>query len=147
MQLTAMHPQPKKLPEGANFVPEVLRQKLTDFDENSDKTAVTWKVGRVRTKGKNMHMYAPVLGIALIGRLQSIYHDQNFEPSLFASSFNAKTESYVCVIPAFLAEVVFWMGPLTLRTEDDNEICLAEPRANELTQKARGQGSILFAYV
>ena len=41
MQLTAMHPQPKELPEGANFVPEVLRQKLTDFDENSDRVGCT----------------------------------------------------------------------------------------------------------
>ena len=126
--------------------PTVLRQLLNEFDENSEKVAITWKISKVALKGKNMHSYAAVLGVALIGRLQSTYHDQTFEPSLFTSSFNAKIEKYVCVIPAFLAEVAYWMGPIILRTENDNEIYLTDPCANELNQKKREGGSIIFGF-
>ena len=137
---------PDQLPEGCNFNPAVLRQLLDGFDENSEKAAISWTINKVELKGKNMHSYASTLGIALIGRLQSIYTDQTFDPSLFSSSFNPKFEKYVCVVPSFLAEVIFWMGPLVLRTEDDNVIHLIDPGANELSQKKREGNSILFGF-
>ena len=137
---------PDQLPEGCNFNPAELRQLLNGFDENSEKAAISWKIDKVMHKGKNMHSYASTLGIALIGRLQSIYTDQTFDPSLFSSSFNPKLEKYICVVPGFLAEVIFWMGPLVLRTEDDNVICLIDPGANELSQKKREGNSILFGF-
>ena len=150
MQLqNAVQPQnaaPDQLPEGCNFNPAVLRQLLDGFDENSEKAAISWTINKVELKGKNMHSYASTLGVALIGRLQSIYHDQTFDPSLFSSSFNPKFEKYVCVVPSFLAEVIFWMGPLVLRTEDDNVIHLIDPGANELSQKKREGNSILFGF-
>ena len=137
---------PDQLPEGCNFNPAVLRQLLDGFDENSEKAAISWTINKVELKGKNMHSYASTLGVALIGRLQSIYTDQTFDPSLFSSSFNPKFEKYVCVVPSFLAEVIFWMGPLVLRTEDDNVIHLIDPGANELSQKKREGNSILFGF-
>ena len=136
----------KHAAEGSNFDPAVLRQLLNEFDENSEKVAITWKIGKVALKGKNLQWYAPMLGVALIGRIQSTYSDQTFEPSLFSSSFNPKIEKYICVVPGFLAEVIFWMGPLVLRTEDDNVIHLIDPGANELSQKKREGNSILFGF-
>ena len=38
------------------------------------------------------------------------------------------------------------MGPLVLRTEDDNVIHLIDPGANELSQKKREGNSILFGF-
>ena len=142
----AQNAAPDQLPEGCNFNPAVLRQLLDGFDENSEKAAISWTINKVELKGKNMHSYASTLGVALIGRLQSIYTDQTFDPSLFSSSFNPKFEKYVCVVPSFLAEVIFWMGPLVLRTEDDNVIHLIDPGANELSQKKREGNSILFGF-
>ena len=52
--------------EGSNFDRAVLRQLLNKFDENSEKVAITWKIGKVALKGKNLQWYAPMLGVALI---------------------------------------------------------------------------------